>query len=83
MGCGVAKAFVERLLDKNVAPVIRVGGRKGPLKFEEWLSDVNWENVACKRLEPPYIPPNEIDDAEIAAAIAENLPADAGIKLFS
>lgn len=38
-----AKGFIERLLNRN--PVFRTGGRRGPLKNEQWLQDVNWNDV--------------------------------------
>ena len=74
-----AKRFIERLLNKSDVPAMRSGCRKGPLKSEPWLAEVNWDEVVCKRLTPPYIPSNNIDSNEIRRAIQKNIPADVTI----
>lgn len=73
-----AKEFIQRLLDRN--PIMRVGGKKGPLKKEAWLAGVNWDNVQSKQLTPPFVPPGQLDMSEIDRTIRANEPADVALK---
>ena len=55
---------------------MRTGGKKGPLKSEPWLANVNWNDLMSKQLTPPFIPPTELPTREIEAALKKNEPAD-------
>ena len=59
---------------------MRTGGKRGPLKQEPWLADVNWDDVIGKRLTPPFIPPTELPTREIEEAIRKNIPADQALR---
>ena len=72
-----SKGFIERLLDRN--SVSRTGGKKGPLKKEPWIAEINWDDVISKRLSPPFIPPTELPTSEIADALRKKVPADRGL----
>lgn len=77
-----ASKFIERLLNKTDVPAMRSGCRKGPLKSEPWLAEINWDEVACKRMTPPLIPPNDIARAKVEKCIRKAIPAPKQLEKF-
>ena len=68
------KNFIELLLNKN--PVLRNSGSPENLRAQSWFRYFNWEALATRSINPPYIHMGNNLTAEIENALKTDAPIE-------